>query len=217
MDGEFWRSRWQSGKTAFHRSEHHPLLERYVGRFPSGGRILVPLAGKTLDMRYLRARGHSVVGVELVEAAVEQFYAEAGWEAEISRTGAHPVYRAEEVELHVADMFHTTPGQLGRINGVYDRAALIALPPVMRARYAAHLAGLLPGHVGVLVITLEYNAREMQGPPFSVPVAEVEAIFGGPFEVFRLESNDALEAQPDLRERGLSKLREHALWLRRRP
>lgn len=217
MDGEFWRSRWQSGQIAFHRTEHHPLLERYIGRFPSGARILVPLAGKSVDMRYLRARGHSVVGVEMVETAVEQFYQEAGWSPEITRKGAHPVYRAEDVELHVADMFHTTPGQLGRIHGVYDRASLIALPPVMRARYAAHLAGLLPGHVGILMITLEYDSREMKGPPFSVPVSQVEAIFGGPFEVFHLESHDALDAQSNLRERGLTELREHAIWLRRRP
>ena len=66
---------------------------------------------------------------------------------------------------------------------VYDRAALIALPPAMRQRYAQLLCERLPAHVKVLLITLEFEGE--QGPPFSVYQAEVEQLnfmitVGGP-------------------------------------
>lgn len=216
MDPEFWRERWRAGQTGFHRSHFHPLLVKYADRIPSDARVLVPLAGKSLDLRFLAERGNDVVGVELVEEAVRGFFADAGWTPEVGRVNGHPVYRACRVELHVADFFDVTPVQLGPLTAVYDRASLIALPPDLRARYAAHLASLAPPESGILMVTIDYDQSEMAGPPFSVPPSEVEAIFGGPFEVFPLESADGLAELPHLASRGLTRLTEHALWLRRR-
>lgn len=191
------------------------MLERHVGRFRAGARILAPLSGKSLDLGFLEERGHPVIGVELVEEAVAAFFTEAGRCPEIDRSGRHPVYREGRMELVVADFFQTTPRQLGRIDAVYDRAALIALPADRRARYAAHLASLLPHDTGILMVTVDYDPKEISGPPFSVPPSEIEAIFGGPFEIFPLETV-AVEPPPNLAARGLTRLREHALWLRRR-
>lgn len=217
MEPDFWRERWRSGRIGFNQADPHPVLVRLAPRFPPGGRIFVPLAGKSVDMRYLAELGHPVVGVELVESAVEAFFEESGWTPEVDRSGRHPIYRAENVEIHTADVFEVVPRHLGNIAAVYDRASLIALPPDLRARYAAHLAMLLSRQVGVLMITVEYDAKELNGPPFSVPPSEIHAIFGGPFEVFPLESNkDALDEQSLLRERGLTQLTEHTFWLRRR-
>ena len=217
MEPNFWRTRWKNGQIGFHRSEVHPLLERFVDRLPRGGRVLVPLAGKSIDLHYLADRGHSVVGVELVEDAVRQFFEEAKIEPEIVRSTHSIAYQAGPIEMHAADFFQMTPQHLGRCDAVYDRAALIALPVAMRARYAAHLASLLPRQSGILMITVEYDAGQMSGPPFSVPPLEVEAIFGGPFEIFQLSSAEAtLDEQSSLKKRGLASLQEHALWLRRR-
>ena len=120
------------------------MLERFGDRFAPGARILVPLCGKSLDMHWLVESGYSVVGVELVESAVAAFFEEAGWTPEIDRSGPHPVYRANGVELHAASMLGITPKQLGEVTGVYDRASTITLPPEMRAGFAAHMASLLP-------------------------------------------------------------------------
>jgi thiopurine S-methyltransferase len=216
MDPDFWRARWREGRTGFHRNEVHPLLERHAARLPSGARVLVPLAGKTLDMRHLAEKGHGVVGIELVEDAARAFFAEAEERPEEQRVGGCLHLRAGGVELVVGDFFRATPWQLGPIDAVYDRASLVALPPDMRALYAAHLASLLDRDTNVLMVTVEYDQRELSGPPFSVAPSEIEAIFGGPFEIFPLETVDALDASPNLRERGLTRLIEHALWLRRR-
>lgn len=216
MDAEFWRVRWREGRIGFHQDEVHPLLERFGHRFPPGGRILVPLAGKSLDMRHLAREGHEVIGVEWVEEAARAFFREAGTSPTEETVAGHVHLRTPKIELVVGDFLDTTPRQIGQVDGVYDRASFIALPPELRARYAAHLASLLSRDTGVLMVTVSYQPGVISGPPFSVRPTEIEAVFGGPFEVFHLETIDALDDNPHLRDRGLTRLVEHAMWLRRR-
>jgi thiopurine S-methyltransferase len=47
----------------------------------------------------------------------------------------------------------------------------------MRVRYAAHLRTLLDPNTPGLVITFEYPDGALDGPPFSVPEAELRAYF----------------------------------------
>ena len=57
MQHEFWHQRWQENRIGFHRGEVMPLLEKHwhALQLPSSGRVLVPLAGKSLDMVWLAA------------------------------------------------------------------------------------------------------------------------------------------------------------------
>ena len=50
----------------------------------------------------------------------------------------------ENIELLVGDFFALTAADLAGVAGVYDRAALVALPPKMREDYVRLLAELLP-------------------------------------------------------------------------
>ena len=55
-----------------------PLLQKHwpgLGLAP-GSRVLVPLAGKTLDVAWLAQQGHAVLAVELSPIAVGQFFEE---------------------------------------------------------------------------------------------------------------------------------------------
>ena len=65
----------------------------------------------------------------------------------------------------------------------------------------------------MLLLTFEYPAHEIDGPPFSVGEEEVRALFTGRREVTRLESVDRLENESRLAERGLTRLQEHAFLL----
>src|SRR5690606_28795571 len=101
MDPGFWHRRWQDGRIGFHQERVTPLLEQHwdsVG-VPAGARVFVPLAGKSLDMAWLAARGHPVLGVELSRLAVEQFFAEHGLAPEVHETGYGRHYRAGGIEL----------------------------------------------------------------------------------------------------------------------
>ncbi|MCY1464112.1 Thiopurine S-methyltransferase [compost metagenome] len=95
---------------------------------------------------------------------------------------------------------------LADVAGVYDRAALIALPPQLRQRYRDTLYARLPQGCQGVLITLEYPQDEKQGPPFSVEQPEVEALFTAPWQATLLERRDILDQQPDFRAQGVSAL-----------
>jgi thiopurine S-methyltransferase len=228
MDAEFWHERWQQGQIGFHQPDFHPALPRYWPRLDlrPGSRVFVPLCGRSLDMVWFAQRFHPVLGVELSPIAAAGFFEHESLTPLRFTHGAFQLYAASNYEILQGDFFDMAPGDAGAIHGWYDRAALIALPPDMRQRYAAHLAGLLaPGARGLL-ITLEYPPEKMDAPPpFSVPVHEVLALFEQDFTVELLERRDVLaatepaaarSANSRFLERGLDHLYEAVFRLERR-
>ena len=105
---------------------------------------------------------------------------------------------------------------LAQVRGVYDRASLVALPPPMRVHYARHVAAILPAECRMLLLTMDYPPGEKAGPPFAVTEPEIHELFAAEFSVTLLGTRDVLEAQPQLRDRGLSRLHEQACLLARR-
>jgi thiopurine S-methyltransferase len=179
MDASFWIDRWAEGRIAFHEGRPNTFLTRHAARFAGARRVLVPLCGKTEDLAYLAHLGHHVIGVELVEDAVRAFFAEHDATPEVRRHGAVTEYTAASITIVAGDVFAVTPDLLGPIDAFYDRAAVIALPPPLRARYVAHLRTLLPAAAPGLVITLEYPQDAMDGPPFAVLEPELRALYQG--------------------------------------
>lgn len=208
MDPDFWRQRWQDRRIGFHQAEPTPLLQKHwaAAGAPAGGKVFVPLAGKSLDMLWLAARGHRVLGVELSPLAVAQFFDEHGLRPEIfeTRYGVH--HRAGGIELICGDAFALDEALLADCDAVFDRAALIALPSALRERYVAELHARMPAGCHGLLITLEYPQREKAGPPFSVPEAEVRERYGPQWTVERLERRDILASQPAFVEEGVTAL-----------
>jgi thiopurine S-methyltransferase len=197
MDHEFWRDRWREGKIGFHEGRPNAMLARHVARLGERRRALVPLCGKAHDLALLASLGHEVVGVELVEDAVRAFFDEHGLTPTVQPDGPVVRYAAGRVTLLAGDLFAVTPAQVGPVDALYDRAAVIALPEALRTRYAAHLRALLAPGSPALVVTFEYPQELMGGPPFSVPEAELRRLYPGqPLEL--------LDERPDdrLRDRG---------------
>lgn len=218
MNPDFWHQRWREGRIGFHQDRPTPLLLKHwptLGVAP-GSRVFVPLAGKSLDMAWFAAQGLRVLGVELSRLAVEQFFAERGLQPETreSRYGTH--YRAGAIELIHGDAFGLDEAALAECAAVFDRAALIALPPPLRQRYAHELYRRLPPRCQGLLITLEYPQHEKDGPPFSVPEGEVRARYAGDWDVETLERRDILAQQPGFRDEGVTALETVVYRLRRR-
>lgn len=61
------------------------------------------------------------------------------------------------------------------------------MPPDLRRRYAGELYAHLPAGCRGLLVTLEYPQAERDGPPFSVPEAEVHALYGAGWTIDLLE------------------------------
>lgn len=217
MQAEFWHKRWADNQIGFHQGRVNSYLQQFwptLGLAP-GSKVLVPLCGKSLDMVWLAGQGFRVLGVELSQKAVEEFFREQQLEPEISQQGAFTRYKSDEVELWCGDIFALGAADVAGCTGFYDRAALIALPPEMRKRYCEHLTRLLPGHCKGLLITLDYDQSAMAGPPFAVPDEEVQALLAGDWQVATLESQDVLSEGKKFLEAGVSRLDERAYRVQR--
>lgn len=208
MQAEFWLERWREGRTHFHQSRVTPLLQKYWPslQLPAGAKVLVPLCGKSLDMLWLAGQGHPVLGVELSELAVQQFFAEHALAPRVSESAQGKHYVAGDIEIICGDIFALHDETLAACAGAYDRAALIALPPDMRARYAQQVYGRLPAGARSILITLEYAQDKMDGPPFSVVEEEVLRLYAPLTDAVAIDRRDILDKEPKFRERGLEKL-----------
>ena len=217
-DRENWLARWREGRIGFHQDTPSPLLVECWDRIgaPDGTRVFVPLAGKSVDMPWLAEHGHAVFGVELAELAVEQFFAEQRLDADVEQTRNGLLWRSGPIDVLCGDVFALDAQDLADCGAVFDRAAIIALPPGLRRRYAQELYAKLPrGCVG-LMITLEFPEHEKQGPPFSVREAEVRDLFEPDWAVDLLVRRDILAYQDSFRNEGVTALHAVAYRLQRR-
>ncbi len=210
MQPEFWHKRWQSNQIGFHLPQVNPYLQRFWPQLglEEGARVLVPLCGKSLDLLWLAQEGHEVLGIELSEKAIEDFFEEHQFDPDVSVQGPFKVYRAGSIELWCGDFFDVTAGDVADCAGVYDRAALIALPPAMREQYAAHLKRILSKDALGLLITLDYDQAQKDGPPFAVLDEEVQRLFGSVWSLKILEDQDVLEENGKFVEQGVTRLEE---------
>jgi thiopurine S-methyltransferase len=167
-------------------------------------------------MIWLLDQGHCIVGVEISQLAVEAFFEENRLTPEVRADRGFTRWSCERMEILCGDLFRLRPEDIGRIDALYDRAALIALTPAQRARYAEKVTELLAPQTPVLLITLDYEQGEMDGPPFAVSAAEVSDLYQRGFSVEQLAHIDILEDQPRFREKGLSALHESVYRLRRK-
>ena len=181
----------------------------------SGASVLVPLAGKSLDMVWLAERGHEVFGIELSEVAVDSFFAERGLTPAVVAQPYGSLKMAGPYSLLCGDFFAVPPGATDHISAVYDRASLVALPPSMREAYARHLMMLVPRGAKILLISLDYDASQMNGPPFPVPTREDEALFQPHARITVLEQREVIATHPQFKAKGVVSLIETAYALER--
>ena len=207
MNPEFWQNRWQEKRIGFNQSAVNPLLIKYWSSLnvPTSSRIFVPLCGKSIDMVWLAAQGYDVVGVELVESAVQDFFGEQNIEPTIHQHAKNPDIKCyqgkllgQKVELWVADIFALTSEDTGKIKAVYDKAALIALPADMRSNYSEQISEI-SGNAPQLLITLNYDQSKKDGPPFSINHEQVQKYYGSHYQIAELASEPtSIGSMPEL-------------------
>ena len=219
MDPKFWHERWSRGEIGFHQHDFNAYMQDFTERLElrPGAHIFVPLCGKSLDMLWLRRQGYRVTGVEISLQAVEDFFSENGLTARVSSIPGGQLFQADGLNLYCADFFTTGFNGMASIDAVYDRAALVALPPDMRKAYAPRLDGLLEPGVRIMLVTLEYPEDEMRGPPFAVPLDEINELFSETCSIEPLHVEECLDREPRFRQKGLTQLTERVLLLERKP
>ena len=210
MQEEFWHKKWNDNQIGFHQEKINSRLQKLWQELElqHHSKILVPLCGKSLDMIWLADQGHEVMGIELSEVACKDFFTENHLAYTVSTKGNFTIYRYENISLWAGNIFDLSTEDVSEVQGVYDRAALVALPKEMRQQYAHHLIGILPLVSKLMLISMEYDESKMKGPPFSVTQGEVEKLFLESYLIEILSHSSGPDIVGNLKQRGLDTLDE---------
>lgn len=156
-------------------------------------RILVPFCGKTLDMIWLVEQGHTVIGVEVVQKAIQDFFSENDipFEKEIinmAPNGAN-VYTAFNGKLKIFDCdyfsFNSSVAG-GKVDGIWDCNAFGAIPPERRKEYMKASLNLLQRSPNGCILHKAFvyeTDGTFTGPPHSITLDVLRALFDDSFEV----------------------------------
>lgn len=207
MTPEFWQKKWQSNQLGFNQNKPNPMLIEYLPtlNLAQGSRIFVPLCGKSIDMLWLAEQQFEVVGVELVETAVAEFFTENNISASVHPHESEPNlkyyqgrYNNSDIIIWVGDIFLLNQQDIGAVDAIYDRAALVALPDdgtndSLRVRYAQQLIKLAPKAQQLLLSfglsgVDETEYANYSGPPFLIPTQRIHDYYQHAYQLVLLES-----------------------------
>ena len=208
-----WESRWQEDRIGFHLKEVNPYLMRFSDQLlhQNPDRVFVPLCGKTLDLCWLTTKTKKVTGVELVSKAVHDFFAENNIDYLIQEDETSHKFSSKSIDIYLSDFFNLNPEQTSSFKAIYDRASIVAIEKPERSKYVDHLISFLDPTGRILLITLEYNQNQMEGPPYSVPAKEIERLFAPLGSLKLLETCDIIDDR--FRNKGLTHLLENVFLI----
>jgi thiopurine S-methyltransferase len=220
VEHEFWQARWDGNQIGFHEAKAHRFLVQFAKRLSPNTaagnvapRVLVPLCGKSLDLIWLREAGFDVTGIEFVRLAAQSFFSEQSITPRIAQAGELERFESPALSIWVGDFFGLATADAPAFDAVYDRAALVAIKPGDRARYAATLLGALAPGGRVFLINFIYDQAEMAGPPFSVTEQTVIDLFSATCTLEKLAEEEILDREPRFRERGIKSFLREQAWL----
>lgn len=209
-----WEKVWQQGHIGFHQDTVNKMLKINIDKVVAGRtsvKFFIPLCGKAVDMKWLADLGHSVVGVEISEQAIREFFQESNMsytEESVPTIPGAKVFRNKEktVALYQCDIYCFTSSLEGQFGAMWDRGAFVAINPKDREKYAALIISLMAPGCRFLLDTLLYDPEKYTGPPFFVPNEQIHSLFGSTCDIESLQEEDVLTE--DFRNWGLDSLRE---------
>lgn len=217
MELSYWQSRWRKNKIGFHMPEGYPGLKKFWNHLdiPDHPVVLVPLCGKAIDMIWMEEQGATVIGVEISEKAILDFLKENSRDYKTSSFADFTIYQSGNIQLWCGDFIKLPEHKLPKINLIFDKAALVALPPKLRVSYFYKIKELTGNSTNILLHHFEYPQDQMPGPPFSVSEKEIKDALSASFSINLLESNNLNpENYPKFQRRGLiSPIVEQLLFL----
>ena len=209
-----WINRWENNKIGWHAEQVNRHLIKYLDKFDllTGESIFVPLCGKTNDMLFLLEKDLKVIGVEMSNLAIEQFFSENQLDYVVSQIDKFVLYEGEGIKLYCGDFFDLKSKHLENVKALYDRASLIALNAELRQKYVKHLSDIIDFDARILLLTLNYPQHQRSGPPFAVSKEEVDQLCNGSFDIQELYSIEDIENEPMFQDLGVDFV-EKAVYL----
>lgn len=186
-ENSLWLQRWENREIGFDQASSNPFMVEYFKHLnlSENSRVFVPLCGKTIDITWLLSAGYDVVAVELSEQAVIELFQALDLTPSISCEGDLKRYRHGGLDVFVGDIFDLTGVMLGKVDAIYDRAALVALTTPVRKQYTKHLRDIT-NNAPQLLLCFEYDQSLMNRTPYSVEEEEVKAHYAEHYQVEQL-------------------------------
>jgi len=160
-----WEKDWQTDKDPmFHSNGKNHLLVTHLDKMIAGRKnikIFFPMCGKMEDMKWMYDLGHSVVGVEVADKAVKQFFSENGLTAEVEDAPAvnGKLYKTKDgrIKIYCCSIFDFNKEVEGEFDGIFDRGAYAALKVDSRPKYADILVTLMSRSCNYLLNTFQFE------------------------------------------------------------
>ncbi|KAI5622776.1 putative thiopurine S-methyltransferase, partial [Silurus asotus] len=224
-----WEERWQEGRIGFHQPHVHQqvllllMLKDNLDKVLCGReqvRFFFPLCGKAVDMKWLADMGHVIVGVDISEIGIKQFFEEQNLEykeepvpaipeAKVHLISIYLLYELKlrtlkygtffcfqssdaKISLYKCNLYEFSSAIEGQFGGIWDRGSLVAINPCDRQKYASLIMSLMDKDCKYLLNTLEYNPELYKGPPFFVPEEVVKSLYGNACDIELVQQRDAL-------------------------
>ncbi len=168
-----WEQKYQNGDTHWDRGAPSPALVEWFEKPAAGvvGAAVVIGCGTGHDVAFLHRRGIDVCGLDIAPTALAK-----------AKTNYPEVPAERWIQ---ADLFDLPAEVVGRFDVLIEHTCLSGLPPDLRAAYRQAVLKLLkPGAliVGVWFINPDMEPDEV-GPPFALPIAELDALFAEDAEI----------------------------------
>ena len=162
-----WDQCYLDNQTPWDKGMASPPLEEWVRSQQPKGRALVPGCGIGHDVAMLVSQGVDAYGLDISPTAV---------------TRAQAAYPELAERFLLGDLFDQPEDWTARYDLICEHTCLCALPPELRPAYEQAIARYLrPGGLlaGIWFINPEMDPGET-GPPFGIPMPELNALFAAP-------------------------------------
>jgi len=187
--------KWSTETIGWHKEGVNEMLLKYldvafknISDSNENLRVLVPLCGKTVDMKFLAQNENvdEVYGVDGILKALEAFSAENPELMIQSVEGTDHFDRlsGNGISLLRGDFFALNKDELDDecVDVVWDRASFVAIKPEVRGEYLETVRRVIkPGGV-ILMVTVDRREgteeAKLRGPPFSVNEEDLHSLYG---------------------------------------
>jgi SAM-dependent methyltransferase len=159
---EFWNARFREGFTPWDAGGVPAAVGEFLTRERARLRVLIPGCGSAYEVRAFAAAGHDVVAIDFSLAAI------AAARRALGDLG-HLLVQADFFVHH-----------LERVDLVYERAFLCALPRTHRPRWAWRVAEVL--RPGGRLAGFFFRGDDEHGPPFGLKGGELESLLAPAFD-----------------------------------
>lgn len=154
---DFWDKRFQEGTTPWDAGRVPDALRRFAAAQAAPLNTLIPGCGSAWDAAHLAGLGWPVTALDFSAAAI---------------TAAREVLGDWPGKLVCADFFAYEPA--ARLDLIYERAFLCALPRKLWPAWGERMAALLPA--GGRLAGFFFFRDEPKGPPFGIRPQQLEAL-----------------------------------------